>query len=337
MSISTLSKTFISTILLMTLAACHQSKTVDDQMASEPTVVVPSSNTCYDAATADLYKQQLAQAMTQPLQTLIGEQFNHLVEAQNVIAAANQAEIVLESAQENVASETASTRHCRVQLSFRLPENMIADARMFAPLVNMIPYDTRVSHIANENLVSYQNNAFIQNVDFQLLQNNGRTEIKTDPTALLRLANTVAATLLPYAINDTVVIDDQTYTRQVLLHQRTNPVPNATVATKQGDASEEDVKPVIQLQEDAAKAENTQSAQKNAADAKNEFKQVYAQLNKRWHSLDETVRASLNEEEIQWESGLDQQCAQGSETEQYTCKTRLTQERLRYLQGFSID
>ena len=331
------SRFFFTGLITFLLSSCGGQVEPPEKTASQP---VSAPSICGDEMTADLYLQNVSVAMDAAVKKRTEEKFASIIDSQRIIQAVEQGDLRFNNAEAKVQTNNGTnTVVCQAQLSFRLPENAQSEAQTFAPVLGITKYEDYLKKIAEENNLKYNNNTWTQNINFRLIEQDGKVSLSTNETALSNLSNALAGAILPYGIKEIFEMDERVFSRQEVLHKTLNPAPNATIMQSASEA-ETSASPVISLlneEKPTAEIASATVSPQELEQAKQKFHNAQSRLNQRWRTLDETVRSSLSAEENNWENSMNSRCAQGTEVAQLSCKANMIEDRVKYLQGFAID
>lgn len=283
------------------------------------------------------YQDIIRERLTHVTALRIQADYADLVDNARVMDGFAHSTVTLENAhRDDGTDETAQRTNCRAQLNITLPPAVFDAAKNYAPFIYAPNrYETELNNVANINLVSRQDkgNVFTQMVSYTVTADSAgqQAAVTANDTEITRIAQTLTAALLPYGVKDSVTVDGVPMPREDALRQLVYPAADDKGMGNAFNTLDSDT-PIIQT----ASAAMAQSGDLKAA--QNHFAAAQEELNTLWSKLDDTVRQSLAEEEGLWVAALNTRCAQStSEYANLECRTRLVEERVRYLRGFAID
>ncbi|MDO5685842.1 MAG: lysozyme inhibitor LprI family protein [Neisseria sp.] len=295
---------------------------------------------CADPQIAAQYRDIVRERLAAVTAARVKTDFADLVDANTVTAGLADSTLTLENARHDSSAAVSPERvTCRAQLNIVLSHEVLEQARTYAPFIySPNRYSAEVNNVANINLVSRTDNAFIQNITYSVLLHppaSGRSVVAND-TELNRIAQTLSSALLPYGVKATVTLNGEAVPRDEALQQ----LFYLSAGDKTVNSGE---LPVNRLPETGFQAASAPVISLDPSEARRQLGAAQEQLQTVWANLDDTVRQSLAEEEGQWVASLDARCREQAapnlppEDAQIACRTRLTQERVRYLRGFAIE
>lgn len=295
----------------------------------KPADVVQEKNNnidCYSDDVINSYRDLIANSLVNVVKIRM-ETSNALpIEIKYIQDGFRNSKVVLE----NVSSQNiANSNSCRARLSVTLPRDVWETARQFSPLLySPNPYETEINSAANANLILRKDTTLMQTVNYTVTKNNEQIKVDADEIELMRISQTLGVALLPFAIKDYVDIGGVSMARNDVLQDVQRPV-----------AYDDENTPVINtLPENENVDIKDNSKQDDSIDAlQQEFNEVQRELSSRWERLDSTVRESLINEQNNWRDNLSARCNQKDTAKRLQCSINQTQERISYLQDFSID
>lgn len=315
---------------LLALAACS-----DDKEA-------PALN-CADPAVTQSVQQQLQQAISQSARQFAQTDSRQFVDADKIIAAASQLTVSLADAQTDSSSGKPI---CNARLNVAVTPAIWQQAEANTPI--LYPQQQLQQLLKNQitgSQIQIDAASFSQPLRYtpapQTASAPGNT-LSIEAPGLAQLSHVLTNALLPYGIKDTLMINGQPYSRADAL--KILSTPNAQIPGAQNaDAAMASALlngtplPGPQAASATAQAAELQQAQSNNRNANNAINDV-------WRNMDDIVRDELQNEQRQWISQKSSQChqaagagvnAQQAEYLRLQCDTRITNERIDYLNGFS--
>lgn len=317
---------------------------------------------------------QLSSEIQKTLQTVIDNNANqfvqsdarHFVDADKVMSAAKELTVSLSAAE--LGKDANNKQVCNSNLSITVPENIWKDIQTYAPLVNgKTDYAAHIKEQLQSNGFTMQNNVFTKPFQYTPLGSSikaGSAASATatlgsdyDKSAIQNVAITLGNALLAYGVKDTVNVGGHLYHRAdalTLIHNpgaQVKPVDQISVEAQKASAilnGQSVVTTTVNnnrtnsvennVNGNQISARQLQEARDNNANANNN-------INHLWVNLDDSVRNTLRPEERKWIENKVNQCkaqaanAKSSVQSEYTylqCETKLTNERINYLKGYSL-
>lgn len=320
----------IGSIVLLLAAGC-------EWQVEKPAAAVVQTD-CSAPAAVQAYRSRLDARVAEIIGSRVAADFGDLIDAGKSVSGLELSAVSLNNPAEN-ADSSATVLRCSAQLQVSLERSVYAEARLFSPFVYLPNrYLIEIDNVANANSVARADNIFSVPAEYTLTRGGADIQAAVQERAVTRMAQTLAAALLPYGVKETVVVDGESLSRDNALARVMYPVPDERGSDTAETAA---VLPEISAAPDMpALPENTAAAYDR--DARMAEYQTSAQdLRILWNSLDETVRASLAEEEERWRADTDSRCAaakaQTAEDAVLECRIRSVRDRIAYLRGFSID
>lgn len=346
---TTLAAAFTS---LMLLAACSD-KAQENQPAAASVATV---DVCANPALNDAVKTQAQQHFETIRQ--FSQQNPDLYDEAKLLGLFNQLNI-------QVSEAKTINQNCQTQLRIAIPTAVWDLATNNAPLAQKnAPKDLIQANTTSGN-IHFDGENITLPLNY-VVQNNNTFAIQTQDENLKSAMRLLAEALASYGIKDTVTYQGKSMSREDALHLLRNPKP-IEIASVPATSNLEAVEPIGDniaepprpeqisasadavateaLQPETASTQNKvpESELNQARDANDE---ATASIKSAWRKIPPNIQESLVEEQRNWESKKRQSCrnagAKGSDAAQIQylqiqCDTRLTRERVQYLQGFSID
>lgn len=333
----------ISAALMLTLALAACSNETAPPAASAAATASAASAAAADVCrnttlVADI-RTGLQTAIAQAAQTAAGRS-RGMVDAAKLSAAAARLDVRTDPPQ-------AQDGNCQTLARISIPADMLRDAERYAPLLN----SKMPATVFAEAQLSFNGSEIEIPLRFTT-DAGGKTTF--DPAALQTPAQVLTDALLAFAVKDTLMQGGQTLGRDEALRRLSQPLPAATasaVAEVPPLASEIPDPPLPGeltasapeiLKPDAPQSRIQAQELENARQANEE---AGSSIRSAWQSIDPAIQQSLLDEQKNWESKKQQSCrnagAKGADKVeaqylQIQCDTRLTRERIQYLNGYSI-
>ena len=272
-----------------------------------------------------------------------------------------------------------SATGCTAQVSIAIPEATFRLAQTNAPLLQSDDPAAIINRRIQGGTASFQGLALSFPIRYSVSVDGSQQAAFTyNDSSLNDGAHLLATVLLPAGVKDLLKIDGKTVKREDALRRLANAEPET--------ASEPEAKPVKPLENPAPIADVLEKKQEQAAEkpedkpapppakaetpsakeaealspeepesrisqgeidqARRAHASAGQSLKSAWKNIDPAVQQSLVDEQREWESKKNRNCAKaaakgGSAAEsQYLgmqCDTRMTKERIEYLRGYSIQ
>lgn len=323
---------------LVSLAACSDKKDAPPQLS------------CNNAAVLPGIQQQFAQNIGDNARRFAQTDSRGFVDADKVIAAATQLGVALADPQ---LSNTTGTPDCAAQLTVTVPENIWQQAQTNSPL--LFSRTGLLKSLARQlqgTSIQLSGNVFSQTIHYapsssadaaSAASASGAAVVLTGE-GVSALSSVLANALLPYGVKDMVVIDGKAYTRADALALISNPQMQAQPALSPDAAAASAI-----LNNDGAPA-NAEAGKPafsatDLQDARDNNRNANSQMGQAWRSLDDMVRKELQSEQQKWTARKARRCQKGAskastalqaEFLRLQCDTRLVNQRIDYLRGYSI-
>lgn len=326
---------------------------------------------CNDPAVQSALQQSLQQSFFLNVQDWGTHTYQAVVEPNKVVTLWPQFKPQITGIVTDPGAGNNKARVCHASVSVAIPQALLDTAKTQAPLVyGGIDYSSQVSQRAAANQVSMNNAAFSRNISYKVSWDAQHKPTTTFGTADWNpLTQTLATALLPYGLKDQVVVNgvkmskDKALAMVAQLQSAASSPAAASAPTMSTevtipanlpprqapmkDANGSDMGVLANAGDgDSVEADSTQDNRAapgapvqndnlNAAVSANS--RANQTINRIWRNMDDTVRQSLLSEQRQWIKSKTAACANaGTESARLQCDTRMTQERIQYLRGFSL-
>lgn len=358
-----LSATLLSSLVLV---ACNPSNNNAAPAASSTGASAASQPVSLSCEHPDL-NQQTRQRIEKIISEsqAIRDNIRHLIDTNKISATLAQLDIQVNQVQ-------AANNVCQAQLHIQIPTDIWQLMQDNAPLLAISPEEILSGVVANAQ-GQWQNGILTAPLQFTL--NNGVPEFPDNE--LSDIARALGATLVASSVKDTVVINGKTMSRQkalAQLHGITNEpspqaasvpsVPLAKEVEPIGDAVPAPPTPE-EMQQQSNSLNNTAPTQPAPQTLTPAAEPAKSRVNERdldsaraansdadqaikgaWRKISPDIQKDLVNEQRDWERKKATACrnvaakgADASESQylQMQCDTRLTRERVQYLNGYSIE
>ncbi|XXQ69200.1 lysozyme inhibitor LprI family protein [Neisseriaceae bacterium B1] len=353
-------KTLIAALCAsMALAACSD-KAADNQAASAASAA--AQNICAQPTLNEQIRASIQKSISDTARNFASQDARQWVDADKVVAAATELNIQVNNAQTN-------QQNCQTQVSIAIPSALLDTVKANAPLLQApVPSDYIAESLQGSN-ARFENNTITFPLNYTQPQ-NGANNLNTTDNNLSHVGKILANALLPYGIKDTINVQGQTLSRQEALQKLQSPAPKQPETTASMPATlpkMEEIEPIgndvpapprpEELSASGITSNATEVLQPTApakanvsdgelAQAREANQTADQSIKSAWKKIDPEIQKSLVDEQRNWESKKRQSCrsagAKGADAAeiqylQMQCDTRLTRERVQYLNGYSID
>lgn len=331
-------------LLALALAACSNESN-PPAAASAASAASAVANVCEQPNLAADIRTQLQKAMADAA-AAAGERSRGMVDVAKLSAAAARLEVQTDTPAEKDGL-------CLTHATITIPTDMLEDAAKYAPLLNgKSPEEV----FSGSNLVLKDN----------LLQLPLRFKKGSDGKAAVETADLqqpvqgLTDALTAFAVKDTVMQGGKPVGRDEALRRLSNPLPepvaSAPAAVAQTVPTLDDTVPNPPLPGELAQSNPPEVLQPETPQARISAQELESarqaneaagsSIRSAWKAIDPEIQKSLIDEQKNWESKKQQSCrnagAKGSDKAeaqylQIQCDTRLTRERVQYLNGYSIQ
>lgn len=343
-------KLSVVALALCGLAACgNDAEKNKTQQPETPTITV----SCQDPAVAPNVREALQKMVREEALKLAGNNYAQLIDADKLVAAAGLLEIEL-------TQMAGQNNACTAQLSVRLPQRIADVSQKYAPILNMDSPNKIMQQRFSGSNATWQNHTLTLPLGYAVAHNNQQFAITYSDTTLNRVGTALAVALQPYGVKDMLTVNGKTMSREQAIELINNPKP---VAPSEPDTAVREVPTLTEKTETPNATTSSQTAQAvtppppppppqskvtddQMAAADQAHEAADRDIKQAWRNLDPVVQQSLVEEQKTWESQKRQRCLKSAakgETDadarylQMQCDTKLTHERIKYLQGYGIQ
>ncbi|MDO4433300.1 MAG: DUF1311 domain-containing protein [Alysiella sp.] len=247
---------------------------------------------------------------------------------------------------------------CQAKVSIVLPAAVLEKAAVNAPLFQAaLPLEHLAQRTQNGN-IQFANNTLTFPLNYIAQEQNGQFSFTPNDANLNTSIKILSEALLPYAVKDTIIFNGRKMSRQAALKELSNPKLIETASEPESQIAE------VPTVHDTSQATPTPTAsapmpemltpeipkvrisRNELEEARNANHEAGQSIRSAWRKIPVEIQESLVQEQRNWESKKQQNCrnagAKGSDaTErqylQIQCDTRMTRERMQYLNGFSIE
>lgn len=355
-------KTFVVALCAgLVLAACSD-RNSDNQATS--TASAGAVDICANPALPEQIKLQVQNDFNEYAKNIVKNDGHAWIDATKLAELAS-----------NLSVETSDAKtvglSCQAQVRITLAKPVLDVAEANAPLLQI---DTPVALI-NQGIQG-SNSRFDGTVltvllNYSVQNNNGQFAYTVSDQNLNSAVRTLSEALVAYGVKDMLNINGQTVSREQALAMLKAPKPVAIASAPVMVPTMMDVQPIDNTVPEPPKSEElagnsltngTQAApevmlpeQQSASshiqnsdleEARKANSQADQSIKSAWRKISPDIQQSLLEEQRNWESKKRQSCrsagAKGADVAeiqylQMQCDTRLTRERVQYLNGFSIE
>ncbi|MDK4591161.1 DUF1311 domain-containing protein, partial [Kingella kingae] len=188
---------------VLSLAACHQDKSESAASAASAasTASAPAVQVCEYPELAQQIKQSMVQTIGQNDRLMQSANANWLDAAQLTVIA-NKLDISIDPVQPNLNA-------CQTQVHITLPQDVVAQAKKFAPLLQSADPVAWISDKTTSSNVQFDGSKLVVPFNFTL---NNQTITPSDNT-LNNVATLIADALLPASIKAKIKVNGKTMSR----------------------------------------------------------------------------------------------------------------------------
>ncbi|WP_373740507.1 lysozyme inhibitor LprI family protein [Neisseria sp.] len=336
-------------LLALTLAAALLSACGDDKKTD-------AALACEDPAVLQSVKSNIQEIVKQEARDFARNDSRQFVDADKIIAAGSQLEILLE----NPETQTDGGKPvCRADLKIQVPSEILKTAETNSPLI----YGKEtIAQLIEKRLTgsnaTFSNGLYSSAINYLPADASKKTELSFEDNALTQAAQTVSAALLPYGVKSILLIDGKPVSLEKALKMDSKAFdePSATdpadILEKNAASSEA----VGLTTEDASAPEvlsPSEPVDEAPAPADSDLQQAHEQnrsanneINRVWNDMDKTVQQGIRDEQRSWIDRKNRDCRRAAaqagnpdraEYLQLQCDTRMTRERVQYLRGYTIN
>ena len=347
----------------LSLAACSQKE-------DATTTSVPSSASAVALAACDTPKlkdqiqQVLQQSITAQAQQIVNADERQFIDPDKLNYAATQLQLSISNIQPERMPNT-----CQAQISISIPPELNEQIQRNMPFISQSIFAVpNQQQLANNQRVQVYNNQFSFTLHYSTANDQFTALNDTLPAAMNLLTNT----LLPVSIKDTLVIDGKTMTRDEALqyfshsnHSDKHPIASAPrppkdLASFHDESDNNEPQDILSPPQPSSDSQDIQPEKLSPPEATpsnrvsendlNSARQANAQadqsIKSAWHKIPSDIQKDLINEQRAWEQKKQKSCrnaatkgntAIDSQYRQLQCDTRMTRERIQYLNGYSID
>lgn len=345
----------------LALSACSKSK---EEKGTEPL-------SCDNPQLSSEIHKSLQSAISSDIHQFVQRDGRHIVDIDKVLAAANELNVSFSAVE--LGKDSKNNSICNSQLNITVPASVWQQTQTYAPLV--IGKTNFADHI-NQQLESsgftLNDNVFSKSFQYTPLGSSIKAGSATNPsttlgseydkTSIQNVAVTIGNALLGYGVKDKVSIGGHIYNRddavKLVNNQHAQVQPETHLSQDAQTASAIlNAKPVAVPVPVPVVPSNDTNAKSPANNAGNDISEHALQqardnnvnannvINRLWVNMDDTVRKTLRPEEHKWIAQKLSQCqtqaanAKNSAQAEYIrlqCDTKMTNERIKYLNGYSL-
>ncbi|QMT32348.1 lysozyme inhibitor LprI family protein [Alysiella filiformis] len=343
----------VASAAALILMACTSEQ---EKAQSAQNEAAQSALLCQDPAVAPNVRESLQKMVRDEALKIAGSNYPDLVDADKLVAAAGLLEINLQQIQNQNGA-------CSAELLVGIPKRIVNVAQQNAIILDMDKPNAIIKQRLSQHATQIDERTLSTHLAYTVTHQNQQFAITYNDTTLSSIGTALAIALQPYGVKDMLTINGKTISREQAIELIKNPKPAAPsapeVAVKEvptiSQAASAPAKPhtpppaapqpETNTVPDTAQSDNTIAAEQ-LAQAEQEHKRADTEIKQAWRKIDPAIQQTLVEEQKTWESQKRQRClkaaAQGnSDRESHylhmQCDTKLTYERIKYLNGYSIQ
>lgn len=345
----------------LALSACSKTK---EEKGTEPL-------SCDNPQLSSEIHKSLQSAISSDIHQFVQRDGRHIVDIDKVLAAANELNVSFSAVELGKDSKNKSI--CNSQLNITVPASVWQQTQTYAPLViGKTNFADHIKQQLESSGFTLNDNVFSKSFQYTPLGSSIKAGSATNPsttlgseydkTSIQNVAVTIGNALLGYGVKDKVSIGGHIYNRddavKLVNNQHAQVQPETHLSQDAQTASAIlNAKPVavpVPVPVVPSNDTNAKSPANNAGNGISEHALQQARdnnvnannvINRLWVNMDDTVRKTLRPEEHKWIAQKLSQCqtqaanAKNSAQAEYIrlqCDTKMTNERIKYLNGYSL-
>ena len=345
----------------LALSACSKTK---EEKGTEPL-------SCDNPQLSSEIHKSLQSAISSDIHQFVQRDGRHIVDIDKVLAAANELNVSFSAVELGKDSKNKSI--CNSQLNITVPASVWQQTQTYAPLViGKTNFADHIKQQLESSGFTLNDNVFSKSFQYTPLGSSIKAGSATNPsttlgseydkTSIQNVAVTIGNALLGYGVKDKVSIGGHIYNRddavKLVNNQHAQVQPETHLSQDAQTASAIlNAKPVAVPVPVPVVPSNDTNAKSPANSAGNDVSEHALQqardnnvnannvINRLWVNMDDTVRKTLRPEEHKWIAQKLSQCqtqaanAKNSAQAEYIrlqCDTKMTNERIKYLNGYSL-
>ena len=345
----------------LALSACSKTK---EEKGTEPL-------SCDNPQLSSEIHKSLQSAISSDIHQFVQRDGRHIVDIDKVLAAANELNVSFSAVELGKDSKNKSI--CNSQLNITVPASVWQQTQTYVPLViGKTNFADHIKQQLESSGFTLNDNVFSKSFQYTPLGSSIKAGSATNPsttlgseydkTSIQNVAVTIGNALLGYGVKDKVSIGGHIYNRddavKLVNNQHAQVQPETHLSQDAQTASAIlNAKPVavpVPVPVVPSNDTNAKSPANNAGNGISEHALQQARdnnvnannvINRLWVNMDDTVRKTLRPEEHKWIAQKLSQCqtqaanAKNSAQAEYIrlqCDTKMTNERIKYLNGYSL-
>lgn len=345
----------------LALSACSKTK---EEKGTEPL-------SCDNPQLSSEIHKSLQSAISSDIHQFVQRDGRHIVDIDKVLAAANELNVSFSAVE--LGKDSKNNSICNSQLNITVPASVWQQTQTYAPLViGKTNFADHIKQQLESSGFTLNDNVFSKSFQYTPLGSSIKAGSATNPsttlgseydkTSIQNVAVTIGNALLGYGVKDKVSIGGHIYNRDDAVklvnnqHAQVQPETHLSQDTQTASAIL-NAKPVAVPVPVPVVPSNDTNAKSPANNAGNDISEHALQqardnnvnannvINRLWVNMDDTVRKTLRPEEHKWIAQKLSQCqtqaanAKNSAQAEYIrlqCDTKMTNERIKYLNGYSL-
>lgn len=345
----------------LALSACSKTK---EEKGTEPL-------SCDNPQLSSEIHKSLQSAISSDIHQFVQRDGRHIVDIDKVLAAANELNVSFSAVE--LGKDSKNNSICNSQLNITVPASVWQQTQTYAPLViGKTNFADHIKQQLESSGFTLNDNVFSKSFQYTPLGSSIKAGSATNPsttlgseydkTSIQNVAVTIGNALLGYGVKDKVSIGGHIYNRddavKLVNNQHAQVQPETQLSQDAQTASAIlNAKPVAVPVPVPVVPSNDTNAKSPANNAGNDISEHALQqardnnvnannvINRLWVNMDDTVRKTLRPEEHKWIAQKLSQCqtqaanAKNSAQAEYIrlqCDTKMTNERIKYLNGYSL-
>lgn len=344
--------------ILALLSACALLVGCQDETAQQNSASAASAPTQISCSPSDL-NAQLDQVLQQQINQTIQQYPHQWLDANKLAALVSQFHI-------NTSNVNSSDNNsCVAQLNIGVGNEVLTVARTQAPLLKTPnPFDLITQELNGSN-IRFDGQNFALPITYSVSPANNAVSIQNNN--FNQVSNLIARAILPAGIKDLITVNGREISKEAYLNQMLQPeqIPQIeepvqetetvhAIETEESESFQQaqtndagvELKPInspeiIKPEPISSKISNTE------LDSARQANQLAGKsIKSAWQKIPADIQQNLVDEQKSWESKKRQSCRaaankgkDGNERQylQMQCDTRLTKERVQYLNGYSVE
>lgn len=343
----------------LALSACSKTK---EEKGTEPL-------SCDNPQLSSEIHKSLQSAISSDVHQFVQRDGRHIIDIDKVLAAANELNVSFSKVELSKDSNNKSI--CNSQLNITVPASVWQQTQTYAPLViGKTNFADHIKQQLESSGFTLNDNVFSKSFQYTPLGSSIKAGSATNPSTTLgseydkssiqNVAVTIGNALLGYGVKDKVSIGGHNYNRDDAVklvnnqHAQVQPENHLSQDAQTASAILNGKPVIVPVPVPQPNETNVKSSANNVDNDVSEHVLQQARdnnvnannvINRLWVNMDDTVRKTLRPEENKWIAQKLSQCqaqaanAKSSAQAEYIrlqCDTKMTNDRIKYLNGYSL-